>query len=378
MANKFMRVFFGVFLAIFLIAGKQTYAQREIRVFEPDFNKEYALHLKLYEYLFTSPNAYIEFYSDYAKKHKIKKTVSFQSGRWENTIYYNKDGYITRIENENQNDTVVFTYKYSNQNLTITRFLNIDHQHQEFKIFYFNEKHVLDSTIGTDWRTERKKTLAGGGGSLDTQVLKYDTVKFIYCENGLLATAKSTLYDDGDVAFINPMTTGIGAQSNALSNMEWREHGSTYDSMGKFSPLILFKQKEGDSNNRNRRTTWSLYSPKIIHGENQGRISFELTLRPNYMLIQRDQPKGSSMYRSSSFFYEWNDKGQITTYSECSESHVMHHFIWPEEGTYYTKVRGGWQKRVYYGDSVANKPIYRVKISKKKIIDKYWSIEYFK
>ena len=109
MNNKFSKILFSVFFAISLIAGTRTYAQREIRFFEPDFSKAYAIHLGLYKDLrnWVYPNAYIEFYSDYVRAHKIKKTVSFLHDKWHNTIYYDKDGYIIRTEKSDR-DTIIY------------------------------------------------------------------------------------------------------------------------------------------------------------------------------------------------------------------------------------------------------------------------------
>lgn len=375
MSSKFEIIICTSLLTIFLIAATRIYAQREIHVFEPDFNKEYALHLGLYKDLpdWLYPNAYIEFYSDYVKKHNFKKTVSYYYGHsnWPYTIYYNKDGYIIRTM-QIANDTVIYTYEYSNHYRTITRYLNNDHR--VFNIYYFNENYVLDSISKAYWIREVLKSSKGKDSVI--HFIKHDTVKFIYSDNGILATANMSSSKDKDIEFLIPGTNKIGAES-AIANLPYGREGDTghpYDSLGYFYPIDLFMQKEKGSNDPYyRKTTWSTYYYTYYNAERK-KYYIEITERFGYMLIETFSP---ALNTFSSYFYGWNAQSDLVTYSKCMTSYLGGIEI-IKRGKYYTRIKGGWEIKAFSKGSVELTNNYKMQVEKKGIFSKEWTIKYFK
>jgi len=333
MANKFVKVFFGVFLAIFLIAGKQTYAQREIRVFEPDFSKAYAIHLALYKKLPRSiyPNAYIEFYSNYVNHHDITKYDLFYIDRSHNkvkmgTYVYNKNGFISKIDRYQEGELVESTvFEYSNHNRTITKHSKPVTQYAvknatelpfHTEIYYFNKNYLIDSIYNSD--------------------------------NGVIIFVRGTNKLINEI--ITPKEKIDLKQIDYAQDFE--NSGTIFKSMGHYSPQALFfKQLRLDSIAGRRDSIIGMAfhkSPQSHYSSMPDGDYTEIHLAGNYLFIKEKSLSGYyplSTGRNSSQFYQWDAKNTLSVFAECYEN-IGNNMDF-EFGNYYSKMDFGWKVRYY-------------------------------
>jgi len=230
----------------------------------------------------------------------------------------------------------------------------------------------LDSISETFWARAIQKSNRGEDSII--HVIRHDKIKFVYCQNGLLGTVTSSIYPFNNVRFLIPETNKIGAKST-ISSVPYRIDPNTqprHDSLGYFYPIELFRQKEKDSNDAYRMTTWSTDYFTSISDEKYKHY-IEITERPDYMLIETYNQYLNNI--TESYFYEWDGKGKLITYSKYGIT-SPEGFEMSRMGESYSRIRGGWKKKEVgfstYEDSC------KIKVSKNGIFGSEWIIKYFK